>query len=132
MAFPGTITLTPKTLQHIVYEVVQSLYRQGWRKVFILNGHGGNNAVVDIASIELRTDFPTCATSAWRSRRPNHLRRRAVHHQRHRPSIAGHVVVRPLSRNTTGSGTGAIRRSRASERRRLPLASNECGETVGR
>jgi creatinine amidohydrolase len=58
MAFPGTITLTPRTLQHIVYEVVHSLYRHGWRKVFILNGHGGNNAVVDAASIELRTDFP--------------------------------------------------------------------------
>jgi len=58
MAFPGTITLTPRTLQHVVYEVVHSLYRQGWRKVFILNGHGGNNAVVDAASIELRTEFP--------------------------------------------------------------------------
>jgi creatinine amidohydrolase len=57
MGFPGTITLTPRTLQHIVYDVVHSLYRHGWRKVFLLNGHGGNNAVLDTASIELRTDF---------------------------------------------------------------------------
>jgi creatinine amidohydrolase len=57
MGFPGTITLTPQTLQLVIYEVVHSLYRHGWRKIFLLNGHGGNNAVVDTASIQLRTDF---------------------------------------------------------------------------
>jgi creatinine amidohydrolase len=58
MGFPGTITLTPQTLQRVIYEIVQSLYRHGWRKVFLLNGHGGNNAVVDTASIQLRADLP--------------------------------------------------------------------------
>ncbi|GAA4588037.1 creatininase family protein [Planotetraspora phitsanulokensis] len=58
MGFPGTITLTPQTLQQVVYEMVHSLYRHGWRKVFLLNGHGGNNAVVDVVSIRIRTDFP--------------------------------------------------------------------------
>lgn len=42
MAFPGTMTLTEETLKALYLELVQSLYRQGWRRLFVLNGHGGN------------------------------------------------------------------------------------------
>lgn len=42
MAFPGTLTLTQETLQTVYLELVQSAYRQGWRRFFVLNGHGGN------------------------------------------------------------------------------------------
>lgn len=57
MAFPGTLTLSPLTLQQVVYELVESLYRHGWRKVFVLTGHGGNNATVEVAVTRLRTDL---------------------------------------------------------------------------
>lgn len=43
MAFPGTLTLSPHTFGQVLYEVVESLYSHGWRYVYILNGHGGNN-----------------------------------------------------------------------------------------
>lgn len=57
MAFPGTLTVSPVTLQQVVYELVVSLHRHGWRKVFVLTGHGGNNATVDVAASRLRTDL---------------------------------------------------------------------------
>ncbi|GAA1713733.1 creatininase family protein [Fodinicola feengrottensis] len=58
MAFPGTLTLSAVTLQQVVHELVDSLYRHGWRKVFVLTGHGGNNAAVEVAVSRLRADFP--------------------------------------------------------------------------
>ena len=38
----GTVWLKPKTLAAVVNDVVQSLYRQGFRKILILSAHGGN------------------------------------------------------------------------------------------
>jgi creatinine amidohydrolase len=42
MAYPGTITLTPATHAQLVRETLQSLARTGFRRVLIVNGHGGN------------------------------------------------------------------------------------------
>jgi creatinine amidohydrolase len=42
MGFPGTITLTSHTLEQIVYEVVRSLARHGFKKIVVYNAHGGN------------------------------------------------------------------------------------------
>ncbi|HJP77302.1 MAG TPA: creatininase family protein [Pseudonocardiaceae bacterium] len=64
MAFPGTLTLSPLTLQAVIYDLVNSLYRHGWRKVFVLTGHGGNNATVEVAVTRLRDDF-TDLHLAW-------------------------------------------------------------------
>lgn len=58
MAFPGTLTLSPITLQQVIVELVTSLHRHGWRKVYVLTGHGGNNATVEVAVTRLRTDLP--------------------------------------------------------------------------
>ena len=38
----GTIWLKPQTLAAVVRDTVMSLYAQGFRRVLILNGHGGN------------------------------------------------------------------------------------------
>lgn len=40
--FPGTISLTKTTFDHVVLEIVESLFHQGFRSFFIINGHGGN------------------------------------------------------------------------------------------
>lgn len=42
MAFPGTISLRPSTLQLVLYDLLTSLQRHGFRRILILNGHGGN------------------------------------------------------------------------------------------
>jgi creatinine amidohydrolase len=58
MAFPGSITLRPTTLVAVVHDVVLSLARHGFRRLFIVNGHGGNTASLDAAMFEVYTDAP--------------------------------------------------------------------------
>lgn len=58
MAFPGTLTLSAVTLQQVLYELGESLYRHGWRRLFILNGHGGNEPAVGVAAGRLQAAFP--------------------------------------------------------------------------
>ncbi|UCC88520.1 MAG: creatininase family protein [Anaerolineales bacterium] len=38
----GTVWLKPKTLAAVLRDVAHSLFAQGFRKVLVLNGHGGN------------------------------------------------------------------------------------------
>lgn len=40
--FPGTITLDDKTLAALVGQVAQSLAKGGFKRIVVLNGHGGN------------------------------------------------------------------------------------------
>ncbi len=42
MGFPGTVTLRPATLAAFLEDLVESLYRQGFRKIVVLSTHGGN------------------------------------------------------------------------------------------
>ncbi|CAA9258267.1 MAG: Creatinine amidohydrolase [uncultured Chloroflexi bacterium] len=58
MAFAGTLTLSAVTLQQVLYEVGESLYRQGWRRLFILNGHGGNEPAIGVATGRLQAALP--------------------------------------------------------------------------
>ena len=58
MAFPGSITLRPTTLVAVVGDVVLSLARHGFRRVFVINGHGGNSASIDAAFFEIYTEAP--------------------------------------------------------------------------
>ncbi|MGD2157957.1 MAG: creatininase family protein [Anaerolineales bacterium] len=44
-AYPGTLSLRISTLINVVEDVLRSCYRQGFRRVLVLNGHGGNDAV---------------------------------------------------------------------------------------
>ena len=40
--YPGTISIRVDTLLKIVEDIVRSVYKQGFRRIVILNGHGGN------------------------------------------------------------------------------------------
>jgi creatinine amidohydrolase len=44
-AFPGSISLKVETLLAVVRDVIGSMYASGFRRVLIVNGHGGNAAV---------------------------------------------------------------------------------------
>ena len=44
--FPGTISLRPTTLMLVVEDILRTLYRHGFRRVLIVNGHGGNLASI--------------------------------------------------------------------------------------
>ncbi len=43
--YPGTISLRLQTFLAVLEDMVRSLYRHGFRRMLILNGHGGNSAV---------------------------------------------------------------------------------------
>lgn len=40
--YPGTISLKPATLISVVEDMVRSLHHQGFKRMVIVNGHGGN------------------------------------------------------------------------------------------
>ena len=43
MAYPGTLSLRVSTLMAAVEDVVRSAYKHGFKRILILNGHGGNS-----------------------------------------------------------------------------------------
>lgn len=68
MAFAGTLTLSQETLQTVYLELLQSAYRQGWRQVLVLNGHGGNRRAWDWVSAlasKIKPDLKFAYTAWW-------------------------------------------------------------------
>lgn len=45
LAYPGTISLRIATLLDVTEDLFRSIYSQGFRRVLVLNGHGGNDPV---------------------------------------------------------------------------------------
>lgn len=45
-AFPGTVTLRPETYLSLLTDVLGSLHDSGFRRVLVVNGHGGNASVL--------------------------------------------------------------------------------------
>jgi creatinine amidohydrolase len=41
--YPGSITLRVKTYLSVVRDILDGLYEQGFRRILIVNGHGGNS-----------------------------------------------------------------------------------------
>jgi len=67
--FPGTVTLTGETLLATMNEIGESVYRAGFRKLLIVNGHGGQPQVMEMSARELRLrhgDFIVVPSFTWR------------------------------------------------------------------
>lgn len=56
-AWPGTLSLSAETLLRVMQDIAASVARAGVRRLLILNGHGGNRALLEIACRDLRADL---------------------------------------------------------------------------
>jgi len=70
MAFPGTLSITEETFVQVLTEIGLSVTRHGFRRVLFLNGHGGNDAPLQLVVNRIRreTGGKVIAASAsyWR------------------------------------------------------------------
>ena len=63
-AFRGTLTLSPETALRAFIEIGESVHRAGIRKLVIINSHGGNIALIDLAARQLRVRHAMLAVHA--------------------------------------------------------------------
>lgn len=56
MGFPGTVSFSIETFIGVVKEVCISLAKHGFRKIVIVNGHGGNTDALHVASHAVATE----------------------------------------------------------------------------
>jgi len=54
--FAGTLTLSAQTLAAVVREIAQSLARAGFRRLVLLNSHGGNPPVLDFIARDVHEE----------------------------------------------------------------------------
>jgi len=45
MDYPGTVTVSPATYERLLVEILGSVRRHGFKRIVIVNGHGGNTPV---------------------------------------------------------------------------------------
>jgi len=57
MEFGGTVTLDYASFAGVLRGIVKSASRHGFRKVMLLNGHGGNAEAVGVAATEFSVEF---------------------------------------------------------------------------
>ncbi|GAB4484072.1 MAG: creatininase family protein [Anaerolineales bacterium] len=57
LAYPGTLSLRAATLAAVIEDITRSLYAAGFRRLLVLNGHGGNQAA-DAALTETMNSLP--------------------------------------------------------------------------
>jgi creatinine amidohydrolase len=60
VAYPGSITLRTDTYVRLVRDILDGLHAQGFRRILIVNGHGGNQPASSLA-IEWMADNPETA-----------------------------------------------------------------------
>jgi creatinine amidohydrolase len=56
--FPGTLSVSQMPYIHLIIELCESIAKMGAVKVFLLNGHGGNDVPLRAALRELKTKVP--------------------------------------------------------------------------
>lgn len=58
LVFSGTLSLTSRTFLEVAWELADSLARHGFHHFLLLNGHGGNQALLNVAVQEIRLKRP--------------------------------------------------------------------------
>ncbi|MGH2459782.1 MAG: creatininase family protein [Chloroflexota bacterium] len=65
--YPGVLSLTNSTFIEIVKETCDSLAKSGFRRIVIVNGHGGNDEAIRVAARDVALALPIsiAAASYW-------------------------------------------------------------------
>ncbi|HEY3294043.1 MAG TPA: creatininase family protein [bacterium] len=58
MGFSGTLTLRPATLTAVLEDLFRASYHHGFRRILVVNGHGGNIASLSNAVQTVAQDLP--------------------------------------------------------------------------
>jgi len=68
MDFAGTISVSPDNMVSILEDIARSIYAHGFRKLLVLNSHGGNRALLARSVQELGekiTDLSVVGVTYW-------------------------------------------------------------------
>lgn len=65
MAYPGTVTLTPETYERVLAEILTGLHTHGFRRILVVNGHGGNSVARPAAESWAETHGATLLWHDW-------------------------------------------------------------------
>lgn len=65
--FGATLSLSTETYYRVLRELIESLVKDGFRRVFLLNGHGGNHELAELAArdVALTREVNVGAGSYW-------------------------------------------------------------------
>jgi creatinine amidohydrolase len=63
-SFPFTLTLGYDTITQVIYDLLDSVLRNGINKIFLMNGHDGNIAPIEIASRKIKEKYPDARIAA--------------------------------------------------------------------
>lgn len=96
--YPGTISLRASTLLWVVEDLVRSLYRQGFRRMLVLNGHGGNDGARNVL-VELANELPDLQV-AWYAWWTSHSVEAAAEKAKLKPAHANWLEAFPFVRVT--------------------------------
>jgi creatinine amidohydrolase len=65
--YPGVLSLSSATFIQVIKEICDSLQRSGFRRIAIVNGHGGNDEAIRVAARDVALEHPVsiAAASYW-------------------------------------------------------------------
>jgi creatinine amidohydrolase len=64
LIFGGTLSLRTGTYYRVLIDLVRSLVTDGFRRIFLLNGHGGNHELAQLAARDIALELPIRAAAA--------------------------------------------------------------------
>jgi len=67
LVFGATLSLSSETYYRVLTDVIRSLATDGFRRIFLLNGHGGNHEIAQLAARDMALELPirVAAGSYW-------------------------------------------------------------------
>ena len=87
MDFAGTMSATPRVYLDLLNDMVENMLMHGFRRIVVLNGHGGNTVPSKQATFEIRhrhrtrNDLLLLAATYWDCGQPNQTRSDLVQKQ---------------------------------------------------